>query len=150
MSISGRTAVLTATLVIAVAALLWAGSGDRAARLQAELGIDDVNEPLHYFRTRIVLASRLAGLAAPIDGVCTALDDATALDAELTAALAPVADKGFVTFHAAYGYFTAHFGLRNAGFLALGDASAPGAAKLQELQGQLRAGDFDFVGEDRT
>lgn len=65
-----------------------------------------------------------------------------ALDAELTAALAPVADKGFVTFHAAYGYFTAHFGLRNAGFLALGDASAPGAAKLQELQDQLRAGDF--------
>lgn len=65
-----------------------------------------------------------------------------ALDAELTAALAPVADKGFVTFHAAYGYFTAHFGLKNAGFLALGDASAPGAAKLQELQNQLRAGDF--------
>ncbi len=65
-----------------------------------------------------------------------------ALDAELTAALAPVADKGFVTFHAAYGYFTAHFGLKNAGFLALGDASAPGAAKLQELQSQLRAGDF--------
>lgn len=54
--------------------------------LQAELGIDDANEPLHYFRTRIVLASRLAGLAAPIDGVCTALDDATALDAELARA----------------------------------------------------------------
>jgi zinc transport system substrate-binding protein len=65
-----------------------------------------------------------------------------ALDTELAVALAPFADKGFVTFHAAYGYFTVHYGLKNAGFLALGDASTPGAAKLKELQGQLRAGDF--------
>lgn len=54
--------------------------------LQAELGIDDANEPLHYFRSRLVLASRLGGLAAPIDGVCTALDDAAALDGELARA----------------------------------------------------------------
>lgn len=48
--------------------------------LQAELGIDDAGEPLHYFRSKLVLASRLGGLGAPIDGVCTALDDAAALD----------------------------------------------------------------------
>ncbi len=54
--------------------------------LQAELGIDDAGEPLHYFRSKLVLASRLGGLGAPIDGVCTALDDAAALDAELARA----------------------------------------------------------------
>jgi citrate lyase subunit beta/citryl-CoA lyase len=54
--------------------------------LQADLGIDDAGEPLHYFRSRMVLASRLGGLAAPVDGVCTALDDAAALDAELARA----------------------------------------------------------------
>ncbi|GAB4481682.1 MAG: CoA ester lyase [Burkholderiaceae bacterium] len=54
--------------------------------LQAELGIDDAGEPLHCFRSSLVLASRLGGLAAPIDGVCTALDDAAALDAELARA----------------------------------------------------------------
>jgi citrate lyase subunit beta/citryl-CoA lyase len=54
--------------------------------LQAELGIDDAGEPLHYFRSRMVLASRLGALPAPIDGVCTALDDAAALDAELARA----------------------------------------------------------------
>ncbi len=54
--------------------------------LQAELGIDDAGEPLHYFRSRLVLASRLGGLAPPIDGVCTALDDTAALDAELARA----------------------------------------------------------------
>jgi citrate lyase subunit beta/citryl-CoA lyase len=54
--------------------------------LQAELAIDDAGEPLHYFRSRLVLASRLGGLAAPIDGVCTALDDDAALTAELSRA----------------------------------------------------------------
>jgi len=54
--------------------------------LQAELGIDDADEPLHYFRSRIVLASRLGSLAAPVDGVCTSLDDAAALGAELARA----------------------------------------------------------------
>jgi zinc transport system substrate-binding protein len=65
-----------------------------------------------------------------------------ALDAELASTLAPIADKGFVTFHAAYGYFTAHYGLTHAAALALGDASAPGAARLKELQSQLVAGDY--------
>jgi citrate lyase subunit beta/citryl-CoA lyase len=51
--------------------------------LQAELGIDDDDLPLHYFRSRIVLASRLGGLPAPVDGVCTALEDDGALAAEL-------------------------------------------------------------------
>lgn len=51
--------------------------------LQAELGIDDNGEPLHYFRSRLVLASRLGRLNAPVDGVCTALDDEEALRAEL-------------------------------------------------------------------
>ena len=36
MSISARKIVLIAALVIMMTALLWAGSGDRAARLQAE------------------------------------------------------------------------------------------------------------------
>jgi citrate lyase subunit beta/citryl-CoA lyase len=54
--------------------------------LQADLGIDDDGEPLHYFRSRMVLAARLGGLAAPIDGVCTALDDDAALAGELARA----------------------------------------------------------------
>lgn len=61
----------------------------------------------------------------------------TALDAEVTAILAPVKDKPFVTFHAAYGYFTAHYGLNPAPSLALGDAAAPGAARVADLQAQV-------------
>lgn len=61
----------------------------------------------------------------------------TALDAELTALLAPVKDRAFVTYHDAYGYFTAHYGLNAVGSVAMGDAAAPGAAHLADLQSTL-------------
>jgi citrate lyase subunit beta/citryl-CoA lyase len=50
--------------------------------LQLDLGIDGDGDELLAFRSEIVLASRLAGIAAPVDGVCTAIDDAAALDAD--------------------------------------------------------------------
>lgn len=65
-----------------------------------------------------------------------------ALDADINAQLADIKDKPFVTFHAAYGYFTAHYGLAHAGSLALGDASSPGAAKLTALQAELKSGAY--------
>lgn len=42
---------------------------------QLDLGIDGEHEELLYFRSQLVLMSRLAGIAAPVDGVCTAFDD---------------------------------------------------------------------------
>lgn len=62
-----------------------------------------------------------------------------ALDATLTAELAPVKDRPFVVFHAAYGYFADHYGLKVAGAIALGDATDPGAAHLAELRADLTA-----------
>lgn len=61
-----------------------------------------------------------------------------ALDATLTAQLAPVKDKPFVVFHAAYGYFTDHFGLQPAIAVSLGDASTPSAARLTQIRDQIR------------
>lgn len=63
-----------------------------------------------------------------------------ALAAELAAALAPVKDKGFVAYHDAYGYFTAHYGLSYKGAIAMGDATSAGAAHLREMQDQIRDG----------
>lgn len=57
-----------------------------------------------------------------------------ALDAEITAALAPVKAKPFVVFHDALGYFADHYGLSIAGAIELGDASEPGAAQLREIK----------------
>jgi citrate lyase subunit beta/citryl-CoA lyase len=50
--------------------------------LQLDLGIDGDGDELLAFRSELVLASRLAGIAAPVDGVCAALDDAAALEVE--------------------------------------------------------------------
>ncbi len=40
-------------------------------------------------------------------------------------------------FHDAYGYFAAQFGVNVAGTIALGDAAAPGAARIAELRQSL-------------
>ncbi len=42
---------------------------------QADLGIEGDDDALLAFRSMLVLASRLGGLEAPVDGVTTALDD---------------------------------------------------------------------------
>lgn len=86
-----------------------------------------------------MIAVRLAladpdNAAAYTANASAAKDRIVALDAEITALLAPVKDRGFVTYHDAYGYLASHYGLNYAGAVALGDASAPGAAHLAELQ----------------
>lgn len=42
---------------------------------QLDLGIEGEDDALLYFRSRMVLASRAAGLPAPVDGVTTAIGD---------------------------------------------------------------------------
>ncbi len=52
--------------------------------LQADLGMCDAAEDeLLYFRSTLVLASRRAGIGAPIDGVTTAIDDAVRLQTDV-------------------------------------------------------------------
>jgi zinc transport system substrate-binding protein len=64
----------------------------------------------------------------------------TALEAELEQVLAPAAGVPVVVFHDAYGYLAHRYGLNVAGTIALGDAAAPGAARLADLRGQLAEG----------
>ncbi|MEO8406913.1 MAG: CoA ester lyase [Oxalobacteraceae bacterium] len=40
-----------------------------------DLGIEEGNEELLYFRSQLVLVSRVAGIQAPVDGVTTTIDD---------------------------------------------------------------------------
>lgn len=47
--------------------------------LQLDLGIEGDDDELLLFRSQLVLASRVASLAAPVDGVSTTLDDFEAL-----------------------------------------------------------------------
>jgi citrate lyase subunit beta/citryl-CoA lyase len=49
---------------------------------QVDLGMDADDAELAPFRSGIVLASRLAGIAAPVDGVSTAIHDAALIEAD--------------------------------------------------------------------
>lgn len=57
-----------------------------------------------------------------------------ALEAELSAELAPLAETEFVVFHDAYQYFERRFGLSAAGAISFSDASAPSAGRIAELR----------------
>ncbi len=48
-----------------------------------DMGIENDDRELDYFRSQLVLASKLAGLDAPVDGVTTAIDDAAVLSADI-------------------------------------------------------------------
>jgi len=49
---------------------------------QLDLGIDGEGEELLYFRSRLVLVSRVAGIHSPVDGVCQTIDSPEALRAD--------------------------------------------------------------------
>ncbi|HEY3596982.1 MAG TPA: CoA ester lyase [Paraburkholderia sp.] len=49
---------------------------------QLDLGMEANDDELIVFRSGIVLASRVGGLAAPVDGVSTVIDDAASIEAD--------------------------------------------------------------------
>jgi citrate lyase subunit beta/citryl-CoA lyase len=49
---------------------------------QLDAGIDGEGEELLYFRSQLVLVSRIAGLQPPVDGVTVSIDDAAQLNAD--------------------------------------------------------------------
>jgi len=58
-----------------------------ALDFQLDLGIQGDTDELLYFRSHLVLVSRLAGIAAPVDGINTEIDDAEKLRATTVRAI---------------------------------------------------------------
>jgi zinc transport system substrate-binding protein len=63
-----------------------------------------------------------------------------ALDAEIAALLAPVAGEAYVVAHDALQYLEARYAMPATGAIALTDATAPGPARIAELQELFAAG----------
>ncbi|CUK05485.1 High-affinity zinc uptake system protein ZnuA precursor [Ruegeria denitrificans] len=89
-----------------------------------------------------VIAETLA--AADPDNAQQYRDNAQAADvelvelqAELIADLNGMQARRFITFHDAYQYFEKRFGLETSGSVSLGDASAPGPARLAAVQNKV-------------
>jgi zinc transport system substrate-binding protein len=64
------------------------------------------------------------------------------LQADLSARLASVRERPFVTFHDAFQYFDRRFDLAFAGALTLSDAADPSPAQVVELRERLQAGNI--------
>jgi zinc transport system substrate-binding protein len=62
-----------------------------------------------------------------------------ALAARIDARLAPVRGRPFVIFHDSFHYFEHRFGIEAAGAVALGDARAPGPARIARIRSRIRA-----------
>jgi zinc transport system substrate-binding protein len=65
-------------------------------------------------------------------------DDIASLSQEIAAQLAPVRGRPYIVFHDAFQYFEHGFDLPAAGSVALPDGSAPGAARIAEVQTRVR------------
>ncbi|NBZ87273.1 zinc ABC transporter substrate-binding protein [Stagnihabitans tardus] len=72
-----------------------------------------------------------------------ALAEIDALDAKLAAQLTGL--KPFLTYHDAYGYLAAHYKLPYQGGLAAGEAHAPGAARLAEVEARVKSGEIACI-----
>jgi zinc transport system substrate-binding protein len=62
-----------------------------------------------------------------------------ALAAGIDARLAPLRGRPFVVFHDSFHYFGHRFGIEAAGAVALGDARAPGPARIARIRDRIRA-----------
>jgi zinc transport system substrate-binding protein len=91
-------------------------------RMALELSAVDPDQAARYVENAAALGRRLE-----------------ALDAELAAALAPVATRPFIVFHDAYQYFEARYGLAGAGSIMLDPDQPPGAERLAAIQARLAA-----------
>lgn len=69
----------------------------------------------------------------------TTVDALAALDAEIAALLAPVADRPFVVFHDGYQYLESHYGLAGVGAITVSPEVQPGAARLQQVRDRIAA-----------
>jgi zinc transport system substrate-binding protein len=83
-----------------------------------------------------------ATYAANAEAAAVAINAATA---EAAATLEVAHDRPIVVFHDAYGYFARAFDVEIAGAIALGDAAAPGAQRLRELQETMGAQEIACV-----
>lgn len=77
-----------------------------------------------------------AAYKANADETNTALN---ALEVEITATLAPVKGRPFITFHDAFQYFEKRFGVEASGSITINPDTAPGAARVAELQAKMKS-----------
>lgn len=75
-----------------------------------------------------------SGAPAYRANAAAAIERLEALEADMAAALAPVADRPYVVMHDAFAYVEAHFGLREPSRLSAGDAAPAGPRAISNMR----------------
>ncbi len=110
------------------------------AGFDGHLWLDPRNAKLLVGRIVAELAARDPADAATYRANGAALEARLeALDGELAAQLAPVADAPFIVFHDAYQYFEKRYGLTGVGSVTLSPEQPPGARRLGEIRDRIAA-----------
>ena len=105
-------------------------------RIQPDRGV------LIQRQTRIAIANKLLFLSVEQlreHNANAARAELDALAAGIEARLAPVRGRAFVVFHDSFHYFEHRFGIEAAGAVALGDARAPGPARIARIRDHIGA-----------
>jgi len=102
--------------------------------------LDPLNAKVWLGEIATALAARdpdnLVTYIANANTAAAALDTLTA---DITAQLAPYSTARFIVFHDAYHYFETRFGLTALAAVSLGDAAAPGPARIADLRALVAA-----------
>jgi zinc transport system substrate-binding protein len=102
------------------------------------LWLDPLNAKLMVRRIEAALSkadpANAAAYKANADKTAAELD---ALETEITATLAPVKGRPFITFHDAFQYFEKRFGLQASGSITVNPDAAPGAARITVLRAKI-------------
>ena len=113
--------------------------GHDHGEFDAHIWLDPVNAKAMVNEIEEVLAqadpSNAVQYEANAEVVLAKLD---ALTAEITVALAPVHDKGFIVFHDAYQYFEKRFDVTAAGSVTVSPEIIPGAARVAEIREKVQ------------
>jgi zinc transport system substrate-binding protein len=114
-------------------------AGEDHGDVNTHIWLDPANAKVMAETAAVALAARdpahAATYKANAEAYAKRLD---ALDAELKAALAPVAERPFVVFHDAYQYFEKRYGLNAVGAITVSPERAPSAKRVAAIRARIR------------
>ncbi|HYH17450.1 MAG TPA: zinc ABC transporter substrate-binding protein ZnuA [Azospirillum sp.] len=114
-------------------------AGADHGNLNTHIWLDPANAKVMAGTAAVALAARDPAHAAAYKANAEALGKRLdTLDAELKAALAPVAARPFIVFHDAYQYFEKRYGLNAVGAITVNPERGPSAKRVAAIRDRIR------------
>jgi zinc transport system substrate-binding protein len=92
-----------------------------------------------------LIAANPSNAARYSSNVAAMKQELAALEAEITAQVAPLKDRHFIVFHDAFQYFEKRFGINASGAISVHPETPPGAKGIQELRQTIMSAEVRCV-----